>query len=241
VDFLADTSSFPQAAKDYVFSGREWGALGGPEGIKINMGLDSEDARTIFSYFNSVFKDTSSGEKSFWTVESLNVGNSQTPVTKCTNYSHELAGIVTTNSLLYSAGPPKFNKTTSSLDYELASPHFESNGNVTTGSYDLLIRGDVARCIYGFTSAPISASITVLSSDGTPKTSTTVLGEKDGWLYLSAQGFQFSSPTVRVTLKQAGAKATSQGKTQTITCVKGKVSKKVSGVKPTCPAGYKQK
>ena len=30
-------------------------------------------------------------------------------------------------------------------------------------------------------------------------------------------------------------------KTITITCIKGKVTKKVTAVKPTCPAGYKKK
>jgi hypothetical protein len=30
-------------------------------------------------------------------------------------------------------------------------------------------------------------------------------------------------------------------KSQTITCVKGKVTKKVTAVKPKCPAGYKKK
>jgi hypothetical protein len=30
-------------------------------------------------------------------------------------------------------------------------------------------------------------------------------------------------------------------KKTTITCVKGKVSKKVTAIKPTCPSGYKKK
>jgi len=33
----------------------------------------------------------------------------------------------------------------------------------------------------------------------------------------------------------------SAAKTTTITCVKGKLTKKVTAVKPVCPAGYKKK
>ena len=40
--------------------------------------------------------------------------------------------------------------------------------------------------------------------------------------------------------QEADAKAAAQKKT-TITCVKGKLTKKVSAVKPKCPTGYKVK
>jgi hypothetical protein len=40
--------------------------------------------------------------------------------------------------------------------------------------------------------------------------------------------------------QEAAAKATAAKKT-TITCVKGKISKKVTAVKPKCPSGYKLK
>jgi hypothetical protein len=40
--------------------------------------------------------------------------------------------------------------------------------------------------------------------------------------------------------KAAAAKAAALKKT-TITCVKGKLTKKVTAVKPVCPAGYKKK
>jgi hypothetical protein len=39
----------------------------------------------------------------------------------------------------------------------------------------------------------------------------------------------------------ANAKATTNNKKTTITCVKGKLTKKVTAVKPTCPKGYKKK
>ena len=73
---------------------------------------------------------------------------------------------------------------------------------------------------------------------------TTTVNEKDGWLYLSAKNFTFSSPTVKVKLSQEGAPVQSvqtAPKKTTITCVKGKTTKKVTAVKPVCPTGFKKK
>jgi hypothetical protein len=118
------------------------------------------------------------------------------------------------------------------------SPHYLPDGTEFKGSYDLMIRSDVARCIYGFSSAPISATISVISSDGTAQVATTLVREKNGWLSLSAKNFTFSAPVVKVSLKQAGSKV---AKKSTITCVKGKTSKKVTGTKPMCPKGFVKK
>jgi hypothetical protein len=103
----------------------------------------------------------------------------------------------------------------------------------------------VARCIYKFTAAPISATVSITSENGEANTATTVINEKNGWLKLGAYGFTFSSPTVRVKLTQEKAipqaTTTVPAKKVTITCLKGKTSKKVTAVSPKCPKGYKKK
>jgi hypothetical protein len=117
------------------------------------------------------------------------------------------------------------------------------------------MRSDVARCVYGFSAAPIRATLSVVNDQGNQKVATEILGEKNGWLYLSAGGFTYSSPTIKVKLEQDApaptvtptptptpsvtAKATA--KKNTISCIKGKVTKKVTGVNPKCPNGYKKK
>ena len=129
----------------------------------------------------------------------------------------------------------------------------------TSGTYDLAMRSDTARCLYGFSKAPISASISVTSADGEQKLMTTVLNEKNDWLYLAAYGFTFSAPTIRIKLSQeqpkevtpvtAPAPAPSPSSTpmavkaavKTLKCVKGKAVKTVKGANPKCPAGYKAK
>jgi len=103
------------------------------------------------------------------------------------------------------------------------------------------MRSDIARCLYGFSSAPIKAEISITSDEGEKKVATTIVNEKNGWLYLSAKGFTFSAPTINVKLSQEKVVAPVASKKITISCVKGKTTKKVTAVSPKCPAGYKKK
>jgi hypothetical protein len=112
-----------------------------------------------------------------------------------------------------------------------------------------VIKSDVARCIYGFSSAPVSAKITILSADGNTQVATTTFNERNGWMYLVARGFTFSSPTVRVKLTQEAPKgskpaAIAQPATPvktSIVCTKAMKIKMVTAVKPVCPSGWKKK
>ena len=120
----------------------------------------------------------------------------------CMFDSKSLAGFVSTNSTVYTAGPPLYNPVTESIDYKLVSPHFTSKGEVFKGTYNLTIRSDVARCIYKFTNAPLKATISVTDESGQASVAVESMSERDGWIYLSASGFTFSSPTVKVKLFQ---------------------------------------
>jgi hypothetical protein len=90
--------------------------------------------------------------------------------------------------------------------------------------------------MYKFSSAPISASVSVISEDGINQVATVVVSQKAQWIHLGAYGFTFSSPTLRVKLSQKDS-----ANKATITCIKGKTSKKVTAVKPKCPSGFKKK
>lgn len=195
-----------------------------------------------------IVKDKATTSLTYWSVRTL--GQINDPViANCTKSDGALSGVVTTNSLVYNAGPPEFDKGTQNLNYKVLSTHFSADGSIAKGTYDLILSSSVARCIYGFTSAPISASLTILSEDGSPQVATQTINEKNGWLTLSAAGFTYSSPTIAVKLVQAKSATTTatpnktpswaQG-TKTITCAKGKTKKKVSGFNPKCPSGYKK-
>ncbi len=162
------------------------------------------------------------------------------------------------------------------------------------GSYDLVLRSDFARCLYGFSNAPISAKISVVSTDGSTQDIATESLREDAarqWLYLSAKNFTFSSPTIKVKLVQdkplvevkevspvvpekvtpkqvvevkevspvvpekvspkqesAATNTTTAAPVEvkkivikSISCAKGKIIRKISGVNPKCPAGFKKK
>jgi len=192
--------------------------------------------------------DTATANISLWAVRSLSAYE-LSGTSSCFSNNSQLNGLVMTNATTYSAGPPTFDKANGSLDYKVAAPHYTSGGHVFLGTYDLIMRSDVARCIYGFSKAPLNASISVVDNDGVTTVATKLVSEKDGWLRIAAYGFDFSSPTIRVKLTQASETAkpkttaksgTAKQKKITISCKKGKTVKKVSGTSPKCPAGYKK-
>jgi hypothetical protein len=210
-----------------------WGGHHGPVAAWHSIKSEDPRARFLISKVAKTANDTAAATSTSWQVKSIQAGNDQTG---CLTDANRLIGLVTTNSMAYAGGAPAF--TDNKLSYEVAGLHFMPDGKTPVeGTYDLAIRGDVARCLYGFSKAPISATINVTGAGGETKTATTVVNEKDGWLKLAAYGFTFSSPTISVKLTQAKAPA----KKTTITCVKGKLSKKVTAVGPKCPAGYKKK
>jgi hypothetical protein len=188
----------------------------------------------IIEDFRKAVNDTAAGISSLWSFESI----SETSKEPCLREKGRVLGIVTTNATAFDGVAPDFNK--GQLTYKVAGLHFQPDGKtLNEGTYDLVMRSDVARCLYGFSKAPISATISVVGEGGESRVATTVVNEKDGWLKLAAYGFNFSSPTISVKLTQAAAPAAI--KKTTITCVKGKLTKKVTAVGPKCPAGYKKK
>jgi hypothetical protein len=109
---------------------------------------------------------------------------------------------------------------------------------------------------------PPSASISITSSEGKESVSTVELKSSGDWVYLDAKNFTFSSPTLKIKLNQSATPATSAASSTSagsssavksaaptkaaaprvsITCVKGKLTKKVSGTAPKCPAGFKKR
>lgn len=189
----------------------------------------------IMSAISPLVGNKSTSTSSTWTVRTLGPMEMES-ANKCITGTPGLKGIVTTNSVAYSSGPPEFKD--GYLTYKVSSPHFNPDGKTPfKGNYSLVMRSDVARCLYGFSSAPISATISVISSEGTNDVATSVTGEKNGWISLTANNFEFSSPTIQVKFTQAK----SAPKSVTITCTKGKLSKKVTGQYPACPKGYVKK
>jgi hypothetical protein len=183
-------------------------------------------------------QDKAAALPTVWAFRTMNPNIQQT--NSCLRDAGSLNGVVATNSTLYIDGPPILNSATNTLDYKVASPHLSPTGDVFKGSYNLVLKSSVARCLYNFTNAPISASVSIQNESGVSSVATTVVNEKDGWLRLSASGFTFSSPTIQVKLTQAPVIATSPSKvSKKIVCIKGKTTKTFTTKK--CPSGWKKK
>ena len=193
-------------------------------------------------------KDKSVSEETVWSLSSYRNSDTQ-----CLQDDSNLVGLVTTNATAFAGVPPSFEG--GILTYKIGGLHYDSKGGLTSGNYDLVIRSDVARCLYKFTKAPIQASISIAYETGEEKIATQVVNERDGWLHLGAYNFSYSAPTIRIKLTQDAvadsptpsatptpkiAIATPK-KMSTITCIKGKTTKKITGAIPKCPAGYKKK
>lgn len=253
------------SAKEYSWQQNQGGS-GALEGGSGFITLTNSDVGDIFDYlehFRTLASDKVSGYYTMWSVHSTTWGNNNS----CLRDTTRVLGVVSTNAMGYNGYSPQFENGT--INYQVAGMHYEADGKtLVEGTYDLLMRSDAARCLYGFSNAPVQATISV-TGDNEQKVAVTSMTEGNGWMKLSAYGFNFSSPTIRVKLSQVKpeepqvevAKITNQpasdqatkiesapvkpqtvvAKKKSIACVKGKLTKKIVGVNPKCPAGYKKK
>jgi hypothetical protein len=207
----------------------------------------SNNGRNILRQTNSIF----------WNFSA----NAYTGNNSCSADKTKLHGLVVTNAPITEQGPPEFKD--GSLNYRVAGIHKNIDGSDFQGRYTYIVRSDTARCYYGFSKAPIQASVQVISSNNSSQVASVIVAERDGFIKLQADNFTFSSPTIKIKLEQPAATvpapvatpAPTQSavpsvptpaakpvtKTLTLTCVKGKTIKKVTGVNPRCPAGYVKK
>ena len=171
----------------------------------------------------------------------------------CSADKSKLHGMVVTNASIFEKGPPEFKD--GSLNYKVAGVHKNVDGSIFQGRYTYIVRSDTARCYYGFSDAPIVATVEVVSADNKSQVATVLVSENkaSGFIKLQADNFTFSSPTIKVKLvqdkplvaiKQDAPKVATTAavkKVITITCTKGKITKKYSGANPKCPSGYLKK
>jgi len=177
--------------------------------------------------------------------------NAYTGNNACSADKTKLHGLVVTNASIFENGPPEFKD--GSLNYRVAGIHNNIDGSEFKGRYTYIVRSDTARCYYGFSSAPIEARVEVVSTNNAKQLATVLVSEKEGFIKLQADNFTFSSPTISVKFSQQGGSkavptpspaATTKpvtSKQVMIVCIKGKLIKKVSGVSPKCPLGYKKR
>ena len=220
---------------------------------------DQSDIFDYIEYFRPLAEDKTVAYYTLWSVNSTSWGNNSS----CLRDTTRVIGIVSTNAMGYNGNSPEYVNGT--LNYRVAGMHYEPDGKkLIEGTYDLLMRSDAARCLYGFSKAPVQATISI-TGDIEQKVAVTSMTERNGWIKLSAYGFNFSAPTIKVKLSQVQeeapkvqettpvaapapnqevqkvAKSSVASKKKSITCTKGKLTKKIVGTNPKCPAGFKPK
>ncbi len=143
---------------------------------------------------------------SLWSVRTLSDDEMQN-APKCIKNGVGVTGIVATNASAYSEGPPSFNKATSTLNYKVAAMHYEKDGVTPfAGQYTLVLRSDIAECLYDVTDTSVESEISVKGEDGAEKTASSAFKLTNGWFTFTATGFSHSAPTIKVKLTRSYAK-----------------------------------
>ena len=144
---------------------------------------------------------------------------------------------------------PVWNAETKSMVWTVAAPHFAADGvTENVGFYKARIPAADAKLLWGLQNAADAATalvVNVTSDAGGTNVGQTNITVKNNVIYINVTGFKYSQPKLTVMMNKnykpgaAPAKAVAPKTVKVITCVKGKVTKKVTTA--ACPSGYKKK
>jgi hypothetical protein len=180
---------------------------------------------SLFNALDQYIGDRALTTQNLWIVKSSSRINPKyvgaTGSDNCMNQITGFVGIVSTNAAVYDDDPPTWDSVNGILSYNVASPHFDENGNQAIGSYSLAIPPLVAQCLYGDSALPTSVPIEIGYTDvATPITQRVTITRDENWVRFSASGFHFSSPRIKVKLgfgSKSKVRITSKLRTQSLT------------------------
>ena len=145
---------------------------------------------------------------------------------------------------------PVWNAADKSFVFTAAAPHFDVDGTtVNRGFYRAYIPFQDAKTLWGLenpndAAKALELSVTTEEATGEQVVSSANIAAKNNVISIEYEGFQYSQPKLSVKMKKgykptAAAVVKTPAKKKTITCVKGKLTKKVTTA--ACPAGFKKK
>ena len=154
----------------------------------------------------------------------------------------------------------------SALTLQVSSTHYKADNSKNLGVFNIEMPIETAKCLWGVDlSKAISATVAALYPElGISELVTTASKVEGKFFKVTASGFHFSAPTIKVKVVQINPELATEKKNQvslteesktptflapatavkkriTITCIKGKLTKKITGVNAKCPKGYKKK
>lgn len=138
------------------------------------------------------------------------------------------------------------------LTLQVASTHYRADNTKNLGVFNIEMPIETAKCLWGVDlSKAVSATVAATYPELGISELVTTTSKVDGKFFqVSAAGFHYSAPIIKVKVAQEKVATPNPSPSatikpvpiqKTITCVKGKVTKKVKAVAPKCPAGYKKK
>jgi hypothetical protein len=200
---VRDRKSFSRKETMWLNNNGWWGFKGArATGANPSQG----DIFEFVDFYRPLVADTAAGSDTAWNMSTRGSGGGST----CLADKSKVLGIVTTNSLGYSGESPEFSG--GFLNYKVAGLHYQPDRTtLVQGSYDLVMRSETARCLYGFSNAPLSATVSI-TGGGDKTIATTIVSEKNGWLKMAAYGFTFSNKVIKVKVTKAKPKATKKTK-----------------------------
>jgi hypothetical protein len=150
--------------------------------------------------WKSFTADSAYAVPSVWNVRTLS-DSEMSNAPSCIRNGGGVTGVVSTNATLYAEGPPAYDSTRGTLSYKVAAPHYMRDGVTPfSGYYGLLLREDIAECLYGAPDFTSASTVTVSSESGATKAATTTMSRTNGWFRFVANGYTHSAPTVKVKL-----------------------------------------
>ena len=140
-------------------------------------------------------------------------------------------------------GVPQWDLSDRTLSVTIPAPHLKVDGSQNVGNLNFEVPVAVANCMWGIDlRGATQTTVSVFYPElGTTEVMTADAKVLDDIYYLSVSNFHYSSPTFKVKIVQTTATTKTVATKKTITCIKGKLTKKVTGLAPKCPAGYKKK
>ena len=140
---------------------------------------------------------------------------------------------------------PVWSEEEKAFTWRAAAPHFAPDGvTVNKGFYKAVIPVADAALLWGMTNPNDAASaleISLTTEAGGTAAFLKNISVKNGRIIIDVSGFEYSRPKLKIGIKKGYKPAAKILNKTTITCIKGKAVKKITAVKPACPAGYKKK
>lgn len=140
---------------------------------------------------------------------------------------------------------PVWSEADKAFTWRAAAPHFAPDGvTVNKGFYKAVIPTADAALLWGMTNPNDAASaleVSLTTEAGGTAAFLKAISVKNGKIIIDVSGFEYSRPKLKIGIKKGYKPSAKILNKTTITCVKGKAVKKITAVKPACPAGYKKK